>query len=124
MPEPFDPQRIYRLQRHARVLADLHDCEQVMQRIREAPDQHTLLDEAQFVQRRGYLVARRGAQAVSWCLDPGAAHLVSLFEEPRRCVDVMAWMRQAAAGAAVDVTFFATLAREQVLVAALDEDAE
>lgn len=123
-PEPFDPQRSYRLQQQARVLADLHDCEQVLQCIREAPDAHALLDEAQFVQRRSYLVTRRGAQAASWCLEPGAAYLVSLFEQPRRCTDVMAWMRQAAGGAAVDVTFFATLAHEQVLVAAQDGDTE
>jgi radical SAM superfamily enzyme YgiQ (UPF0313 family) len=122
-PEPFDARRRYRLQPQARVLADLHDCEQVLQRIRETPDQSGLLDDAQFVQRRSYLLARRGAQSLSWSLEPGAAYLVSLFEQPRRCTDVMGWMRQATGGATVDISFFATLAAEQVLVAALDEDA-
>jgi len=122
-PQPFDPDRCYRLQPQARVLADLHDCEQVLQRIRECPVDAALLDDAQFAQRRSYLVTKRGAQAVSWCLEPGAAHLVSLFERPRRCTEVIEWMRQAAGGTTVDPTFFATLAREQVLVAAVDGDA-
>ncbi|MFN7573069.1 MAG: B12-binding domain-containing radical SAM protein [Betaproteobacteria bacterium] len=121
-PEPFDPNRSYRLQPQARVLVDLHDCEHVLQRIRECPADAALLDDAQFAQRRSYLVARRGAGAVSWCLEPGAAHLVSLFEQPRRCTEVVEWMRQAAGGATVDVAFFATLAREQVLVAAMQGD--
>lgn len=118
-PEPFDPNRSYQLQPQAHVLTDLHDCEQVLCRIREGQSDGAMLDDAQFVERRSYLVMQRGAQSVSWDLERGAAYLVSLFEQPRRGAEVIDWMRESAGGeATIGIEFLATLAREQVLVAA------
>ena len=120
--EAFDPARHYRLQAQARVLADLHDCEQVLQRIREVGPGHALLDDGQFTQRRSYLVCRRGTDAASWCIDPGAAHLLSLFDQPRRCTDVMDWLAQTAEAAGTDLSFFKSLVDEQVLAPVEAED--
>jgi radical SAM superfamily enzyme YgiQ (UPF0313 family) len=120
--EAFDPDRHYRLRPQAQVLADLHDCEQVLHRIQEDCPGNALLDDGQFTQRRSYLVCRRGAESVSWRIDLGAAHLLSLFEQPRRCVDVMDWLEQNTAAADADLAFFANLVDEQVLAPAQEWD--
>lgn len=114
----FDPHCHYRLQPQAQVLSDLHDCELVLQRIQESSAGSELLDDDQFTQRRSYLVCSRGGEVVSWCIDPGAAHLLSLFERPCRCADVIDWLRRHTKAADADLAFFANLVDEQILARA------
>jgi hypothetical protein len=121
MPAAFDPDRAYRLHEDVSILADLHDNEQVLRGIAESGPDDGLLDDARFDRRCSVLVARREGGAASWNIDPGAAEIVRLFEQPRRCSEVIEWVREVAPGGP-DSGWFEALARARVLVAA-DSDA-
>ena len=114
---PFDPATPYRLHSSAVVLVDEHDGGEVLQRIEHAPPSGGLLDDSLFERRCSYLVAGSGENASSWIIDPGVAAILSLFESPRPCGEVMAWLHERTGGMAVDGAFFADLVDRQVLVA-------
>jgi radical SAM superfamily enzyme YgiQ (UPF0313 family) len=116
-PRCFDPQARYRLHERAVVLTELHDCEVILRCIDERSTGAVLLDDAPFTQRCSYLVTYHGAQPSSWHLDDGTAAILSLFEQPRRCSEVVDWLRDVAGMEASTDAFFATLVEQQVLVA-------
>ncbi len=121
---PFDPASRYRLHDGVRLLVELHDCEQVLAAVRASAPEASLLDDSRFSDRRSYLIHAGGAANRCWTLDAGAAAILELFDVPRRLADVESWIAEATGGAALDESFFVAMAREHVLVTAVNSPAE
>ena len=117
---PFDPASRYRLHDRVRLLVEVHDCVQVLAVVRASAPEAGLLDDSGFSGRRSYLIHADGATNRCWTLDAGVAAILELFDAPRRVTDVKSQIAEATGGAAPDDSFFAAMAREQVLVTAVD----
>jgi hypothetical protein len=117
-PPAFDERQRYRLGDHVHVLSDSHDCGLLLDRIRRHPQGTQLLDDAETGERGAYLVIRAGAAPVSYRIEPGVEAILSLFEQPRTCREVAAFLCDLAGGAEVEPGFFASLVRCGVLVPA------
>lgn len=115
----FDPALRYRLNDRVRLLLDLHDCEQVLAAVRASPPKAGLLEDFRFIDRRSYLVHAAGAANRCWTIDSGVAAILELFDAPRRVEDVRSCIAEATSGTTLDDSFFAQMAREQVLVVAV-----
>ena len=78
--------------------------------------------DERFTRRCSHLVSRHGSRVSSWQLDDGVAAILSLFDQPRRCSDVVEWLRDAAGVEPSTDAFFADLVEQRVLVA--EDEAE
>ena len=106
-PREFDAEAAYRLGAH--MLTDLHDCAALLHSI-AGDDSAELLDWNG--ERGTYLVTRGGG---TYAIDPGVEAILGLFDEPRRCSDVLTAIREAGV-TGLDARFFEELVQERILV--------
>jgi radical SAM superfamily enzyme YgiQ (UPF0313 family) len=81
-PVAFDPDRQYQLDANVRLLTDMHDCEALLERIRQ-DSTADLFAESELGDRVTYVLT-----GAAFRIDPDLQALLSLFEQPRSCREV------------------------------------
>ena len=113
----FHPDQLYTIASHLQVLSGLHDCESLIERIRQQRDVQELLDESEIGERATYLVSGGDETAVRYQIDPEVEALLSFFNEPRSCKEVTELVRQIADVPEIDSSYFSPLVTAGILVA-------
>ena len=112
----FDPDVDYELNPDVEILADMHDCQLLIERINGLGAGSRLLDDAEAGDRAVCLIAFSAGTATSYRMDPGAEPIIRLFEQRRSCRDVMQLLSQALGLNEMDYRFFENLARAEIIV--------
>ena len=81
----FDPDQQYQLDANVRLLPDMHDCEALIERIRQDSTGTGLFAEAELLDRVTYVLT---GSATVYRIDPDLQTFLSLFEQPRSCREV------------------------------------
>ncbi len=113
----FDPDQLYTIGSHVRVLSGLHVCESLIERIKQQSNGQKLLDESETGERATYLVSVAQENAVRYQVDPGVEALLSFFNEPRSCSEVTKLVREIPDVSEIDSSYFAPLVTAGILVA-------
>jgi radical SAM superfamily enzyme YgiQ (UPF0313 family) len=113
----FDPHELYQVGPHIRVLSDLHDCEELLERISLDPDSSSLLDESETGERSGYLMSVSGGTATAYRIDLGVEVMLGFFAEPRSCTEVTDLLQEIDGVPRIDASYFAPLVNAGILVA-------
>lgn len=112
----FDPDVDYELSPDVEILADMHDCRLLIERINGLGASSRLLDDAEAGDRAVCLIAFSAGTATCYRMDPGAEPIIRLFEQRRSCRDVIELLSEAAGLDAMDDRFFEDLARAGIIV--------
>ena len=113
----FDPEQSYQLGSHVHVLSDLHDCQFLIDRIKQDSNGHRLLDESETGERGTYLVNATAESAIGYRIDPGLEAMLDFFAEPRSCTEVTDLIREITGVRQLDDNYFAPLVNAGILVA-------
>jgi hypothetical protein len=113
----FDPDQLYTIGSHVQVLSDLHDCDRLIERIKQDPDAKDLLDETETGERTCYLISLRQETAVGYQIDVGLEAMLTLFAEPRSCSEVTELVQEISGVPQIDGDYFAPLVSAGILVA-------
>lgn len=81
----FDPDQQYQLDTNVRLLTGMHDCEALIERIRQDSNGASLFTESELSDRVTYVLT---SSAIAYRIDPDLQALLSLFEQPRSCREV------------------------------------
>ena len=112
-PLAFDPDLPYGLGTDVRILANMHDCALLMDRIaRDAGSR--LLEDADFPERDTVYVMTSSASCRT---ASGVEAILSLFEQPRSCREVSRSVCAATGLSSIDDQFFEDLVRAGILTA-------
>ncbi|HSS18574.1 MAG TPA: radical SAM protein [Pyrinomonadaceae bacterium] len=114
---PFDPDRLYQVGPHVQILSDLHDCERLLQRIKQDSEGRQLLTESETGERTSYLMSVTEETATGYVIDEGLEAMLSLFNEPRSCSEVTDLVRKVSGVSEIDGQYFAPLVSAGILVA-------
>ena len=96
------PIDLYRLNPRSCLLADLHDCAALIERIRALPAEAGPLDAGETGARDCYLTVLHDERSFHYRVDPELDSILSLFEQPQRLTDVMALLREVTGRTAMD----------------------
>jgi hypothetical protein len=107
----FDPDQQYQLHANVRLLADMHDCEALIKRIKEEMSAD-LFVEAEFVDRVTYVVT----DAAAYRIEPDLQALLSLFEQPRSCREVTDLLAEVSGVDQLSSSYFAPLINAGILI--------
>jgi radical SAM superfamily enzyme YgiQ (UPF0313 family) len=113
----FDPDRVYQLGPHVRVLSDVHDCGLLLERIGQDADGSSLLDESKTGGLGAYLMSVSGSTTTGYHVDPGVEAMLGFFAEPRSCSEVADLVREISGVSRVEPGYFAPLVDAGILVA-------
>jgi hypothetical protein len=94
----------------------LHDCELLIERIANDPDDSCLLDESSAGERSVYLMSVSGWTITGCQIDPGVEAMLGLFAEPRSCSEVTGLLNEIGLPR-IDAGYFAPLVNSGILVA-------
>jgi radical SAM superfamily enzyme YgiQ (UPF0313 family) len=97
-----DPIDLYQLNPQSCILADLHDCATLIERIRALPAEAGPLDAGETGDRDCYLTVLHEQRSVHYRVDPELDSILSLFEQPQRLTDVMQLLREVTGKTAID----------------------
>lgn len=116
-PPRLDAQTPYHLGADVHLLADLHDCGSILERIVAEPERPQLFNEFNLGERGSYVLRVTASGAISYRIDPGVEAILRLFAEPRTCAEVTNLVDEATGGAGLAPDFLKDLVRLQILVA-------
>jgi hypothetical protein len=116
-PASFDPDLAYQLNPNVRILVDIHDCDLLLKRIEQDSVASTMLDPADLCERGVYLLTRLGASTTAYRVDSGVEVILNMFQEPRRCCDVIQDISQLVEADALEPHLLEGLVHAQVIVA-------
>jgi hypothetical protein len=116
-PADFDPQQLYHLGSHVRILSDLHNCEFLIDRINSDSDHSQLLDESSTGDRGVYLMSVSGWTMTGYRIDPGVEAILGLFVSPRSCEEVTRLLNEITDFPRIDASYFEPLVNSGILVA-------
>ncbi len=114
--EPPDQDRLSALPPRSHLFADLHDCGELMARIRALPPGEPPLDDAGVGPRGPLLVMVEDRAATNVRLDEAGYCVLRLFARPRSCRDAGTELGRLTDGPAADLSLFAPLIHMKVLV--------
>lgn len=113
----FDAGVPYRLGDDVSVLEEMHDCARLLARITR--DTGTvLLEDEDLRERDGVYILTSSA---SYRIDPGVEAILSLFDQPRSCAEVIRSVSEATGMPEIDTRFFEELVRAGILTAVPSE---
>jgi len=115
--EAFDPHERYQLSSQVRVLSDIHDCELLIDQIKQNPNGSMLLEDSETGERTAYLVSVASGSTVGYKIDPGLETMLSFFVQPRSCSEVTDVVRKIGVTHEIDANYFAPLIDVGILVA-------
>ncbi|HEX3251107.1 MAG TPA: radical SAM protein [Pyrinomonadaceae bacterium] len=107
----FDPDQRYQLDANVRLLTDMHDCEALIERIKEEITAD-LLAESELVDRVTYVLT----DAAAYRIEPDLQALLSLFEQPRSCREVTDLLAEVSGVDQLSSTYFAPLIDAGILI--------
>jgi hypothetical protein len=113
---PLDLDQIYQLDPRAFLFRNLHECGTLIERINARLDRTEVLDDAATGDRGCYLVMTRNGLVENYAIDPGVHVILSTFETPRCCGEVVEAVAEISDGASIAPGFFENLIRIGVLV--------
>lgn len=113
----FDPDQLYTIGSHVQVLSDLHDCDRLLELIKENPEAEHLLDDAAAGERTCYLISLNQETAVGYQIDMGLEAMLTLFAEPRSCTEVTELVQEISGVPQIAGDYFAPLVNAGILVA-------
>jgi hypothetical protein len=120
----FDLDQRYQLGPRTFLLKDIHNCNVLLDQIRNAADNHAPLDDRDTGERECYLVIGSGGKDGvfrNYAIDTAAYTILSLFEKPRSLHHVSLALAELTDGIQVDRHFFEGLIRIGALVPAMSE---
>ncbi len=112
----FNPRQNYRVGDHVRVLADLHDCEALIARIKDDAGGTQLLDESKTGERHACLLSLSDGNAAAFWTDPGVEVMLSFFAQPQSCFEAAATINALGVASPIDPAYFAPLVEAGILV--------
>lgn len=113
----FSPNQLYRIGAHVQVLSDLHDCELLIERIKQNSDAQGLLDESETGELGSYLMSVTAESAIGYQIDPGLETMLSFFAQPRSCSEVTDLISELSDMPRIEGDYFAPLVTAGILVA-------
>lgn len=113
----FDPHQLYTIGPHVQVLSDLHDCDRLIERIKQQPEAERLLDDAETGERISYLISFNQETAVGYQIDEGLEAMLTFFTEPRSCSEVTELVQEISGVPQIAGDYFAPLVNAGILVA-------
>jgi radical SAM superfamily enzyme YgiQ (UPF0313 family) len=116
-----DRQLCYCVNPQTCVFTDLHDCADLLERIRALPPGTRTLDEAKLGERHCYMTIVDADRWTHYYVEPGIESILTLFETPQRLRDVLAFLREIAPDAPLDEDLFGELIAIGALIPAGDE---
>jgi radical SAM superfamily enzyme YgiQ (UPF0313 family) len=111
----FDPDQQYQLDANVRLLADMHDCEALIEKIRQDTTGASLFAESELPDRVTYVLT--GA-ATAYRIDPDLQALLSLFEQPRSCREVSDLVAEISGVDDLSSSYFAPFIDAGILISA------
>jgi radical SAM superfamily enzyme YgiQ (UPF0313 family) len=91
-----DPEDLYQLNPQSCLFTDLHDCTNLLVRIRALPPGAGPLDLHEVGERNCYVSIVHADSSTHYCVDPGVEGILSLFERPQKLGDVITFLREIA----------------------------
>lgn len=113
----FDPDQLYQLGSHVRVLPNLHDIDLLIERIENDPNGSELLNESETGERGLYLLSISDGPTKSYQLDADVEAMLEFFIQPRSCSEVGRLVRELSGVSQFDASYFAPLVSAGILVA-------
>lgn len=108
----FDPHRPYQLDANVRLLNDIHDCEALIERIRQDSTGTSLFAESELSDRVTYVLT----SAATYRIDPDSQVLLSLFEQPRSCREVTDLVAEVSGVDGLSSSYFAPFIDAGILI--------
>jgi radical SAM superfamily enzyme YgiQ (UPF0313 family) len=105
----FDRNQAYQLGDFTFLLEDIHDCGNLLDRIRELPWDTPPIDDLEAGGCGNYLVIIVQGVATSYRIDPGIGVLLGLFKAPRTCRDVVEALSELIEGYSIGDAVFESL---------------
>lgn len=118
IPRPFHPEQKYVRNTETEFLHGYHDFSLLKYRIENDSEGKSLLPDEEFGERGTYYLAPTEEGPVVYRVDPEVEAVVELFEQPRSCSEVAAFLSRVIDLPAGGSNFFEHLARLQMIVPA------
>jgi radical SAM superfamily enzyme YgiQ (UPF0313 family) len=112
----FDPQCAYTLGPKTVLFSDLHDCSQLLERIRRLAPDAAPMDDSETGDRGCYVVVLNGSSLTHYAIDPGVEGILTLFTVPRSIREVRTFLRQISSATPPRNSFFRQLVEIGALV--------
>jgi len=109
----FDPDQQYQLDANVRLLNDMHDCEALIERIRQDSTGAGLFAESELSDRVTYVLT---SSATTYRIDPDLQALLSLFEQPRSCREVTDLVAEVSGMDGLSTSYFAPFIDAGILI--------
>jgi len=110
----FDPDQQYQLDANVRLLTDMHDCEALLERIRNDSGAGLFADE-DISELVTYVIT---GSTTAYRIDPDLQALLSLFEQPRSCREVSNLVAEIGGVGSLSSSDFAPFIDAGILIAA------
>lgn len=105
----FDRNLTYRLGDFTFLLEEIHDCGNLLDRIRELPRDARPFNDEEAGGLTNYLVIISQGVATSYLIDPGISVLLGLFKTPNSCRDITEALSELIEGYSIDDAIFESL---------------
>jgi hypothetical protein len=115
-PAEFDPDRQYQLDANVRLLTNMHDCEALIEGIRNDSTGAGLFAESELTDRVTYVFT---GSAIAYRIEPDLQALLRLFEQPRSCREVTDFVAEVSGVDSLSSSYFAPLIDAGILMPAL-----
>ena len=109
------PSQRYQINPSLHLFHDLHDCNQLMERIHQSQDDPKPFDNASTGDLGSHLLIMRNGIAEHSQIDPGTHAIIEMFDEPVTCTDVAAAVHEATGGLQIEMDFFQSLLEKGIL---------
>ena len=111
----FDPDQQYQLDANVRLMPDMHDCEALIERIRQDSTGAGLFAEAELLDRVTYV---QTGSATVYRIDPDSQTFLSLFEQPRSCREVTDLVAKVSGVDGLSSSYFTPFINAGILISA------
>jgi radical SAM superfamily enzyme YgiQ (UPF0313 family) len=122
--ERFDADLEYELNPHTAILPDLHDCQFVIERIKDLGPSDPVLDDAAAGDRALCVVVFADRAVASYRMESAAEPIVRLFEQRRTGRDALRLLSEALGVDQFDDRFLEDLARAGIIVPSVEARAK
>jgi hypothetical protein len=109
----FDPDQQYQLDANVRWLTGVHDCEALIERIKQDATGTGLFAESELTDRVTYMFT---GSTDAYRIDPDLQALLSLFEQPRSCREVTDLVAEVSGVDGLSSSYFAPFIDAGILV--------
>jgi len=120
--DAIDLDNFYRLNPQTHIFTDLHDCADLLERVRALPPDAPPLTLDAANERNCYVTVVDADRSVHYRVEHGVEDILRLFERPQKLGDVMTFLRDIAGDAAVNDDLLDQMIEIGALVRAANPD--